>query len=736
MTDPGPFKTNEQRAIDYHAKQASYEKRGSGGYQGKNPMPQSARQYPDPRGETPVVDLRVYQPSKPPSSRPYEAPVPVPYQLPILGTDPRGYMNTVPNYMPIAYQPMQNVTLDFNGINTDYARMHRAMEDLLPERDTLDTMTTVSERRSLKQYVRTVFIKTSDGEMTSLADSKDATSLLARLKFTDLNPYHLDAFSRNPLSSLPYGFLIYRSAYPLRVDLATSSVRAARDSTGMNIRMYRMSVAEVRARNSGTTKDSDMWREIDWYQSMRQNVLLKNVSPHLAMLYCWMVSVCAIDWDALAKAGTAPVGTAVQTLERAVTRRRADMVQPKSIAELTAAVAPSTTTPLTNLIQPYPGKQLAALRQQMGQSTDPSAVPAFTTPLAPLSEQMNTASLGTIDVDNVDSGYCVVALTDGFTHNLVAWASIQYAENFHHAKMVQTGYHEDSTWFNVLFQVLHAMHAMQISAYAFDDMSMSRNFYIKDLKIDPNTAAGYWRYRIGGIDYYLPNLGYLVLLDSGYQDAMSARVGGAKPVHKIYRVDADSGETADTVRARNHANLVTLLTTSFGGEFKNRNGVKFSKTVEDWVTGVGASMVSTTPNQPPTVAPTVPDFEQLFYLHCRRFMNNRIGTYIKVSERSHLRDGDVRTFVRGQLVAREVSYDTWIWCMFIRTVLIDKDPDVGVRRMAVVLTKNTPSDDSIIEAWVSLETLVPYAATETVMQDFDPDKQRLADDQILETYTS
>jgi hypothetical protein len=333
LTDPGPFKTNDQRRVESAERQERFEKRiaaksnvntGTG-----SDKPQISRGAPTRPQDNPFVNLQIYNPIKPPMApRPTEAVVPNPYQIPVLGFDPRNYMGMpygAPMTMPLAYQPLQNYTIDINGINASYSKLNRVMQDQLPDRDTLDTMTTISERKRLLDFIRTVFIKVSDGEMSSLGDSNDAMSLLSRLKFVDLNPYHYDPVNRNPLRSLPYGYLVYRTAYPLRYDPSNISVRAAQDSTGINVRLYRLSVDSLRARHiqydatSNSRKRFDVWRELDWYEDVRQNVIAAGRSPHLTMMYCWMIAPCTIDWDALRRAGNALNITTGQ-LDTAVTR--------------------------------------------------------------------------------------------------------------------------------------------------------------------------------------------------------------------------------------------------------------------------------------------------------------------------------------------------------------------------------------------------------------------------------
>jgi hypothetical protein len=536
------------------------------------------------------------------------------------------------------------------------------------------------------------------------------------------------------------------------------------------------------------------------------------------MMYCWMVAVCAINWDELYKARSTAPGITAQSLERVVTRNAVLATPPPPISELAVVqdslgrigaqvVAENTTTgevglvpqsmitppPNVNTLAGIPvhqgnftlfGMRMEDLQNRVktlttqvatatGASADAMAAalqPDLVLPHFNVDGSLQRAravsratdhggELATLPAASRDSHYCAVALTDAQTHNIVSWASIQYAQNFHHAQMTQTGAHSDRIWFNVLFQMLHAMHAAQRHPFAFGEMSLARNFYIKDLKIDPNVARGYWKYRISGIDYYIPNFGYLVLMDSNYKDPdPSSSRDDDDRTRRIYRVVREAKDTPgdidrkkDAVRRRNHENLRELLDKSFAEDFKHRNGIKPGPNVMTWIGTVAKSLsepstyLDDTGNRVTNVpvSPIAKDLELLFFKHCRQYMHNRIGKMLHVNERPYIREIDngkysdpsQRVFKRGQLLAWECSYDTWIWVLFVRIVNM-KDDDIGTRTMAHVLTRTNPTDTEIVDRLVSLENLVPYASSEAVAQDFNPDEHRLAEDQLIETYDS
>jgi len=142
-------------------------------------------------------------------------------------------------------------------------------------------------------------VKHHDGEEVSLEDGDN--SLLSYLKFLELNPYSHQSFSNNPYKGLPKGMLIYRSCYTIRYDHATGGVKCAKESIGMNVRIYRMTQAELEVnKNKSNYHTFDLWREIAYYEYVREEIIKKKVSPNFVALYAYYIcEKSGIDFDKL-----------------------------------------------------------------------------------------------------------------------------------------------------------------------------------------------------------------------------------------------------------------------------------------------------------------------------------------------------------------------------------------------------------------------------------------------------
>ena len=80
--------------------------------------------------------------------------------------------------------------------------------------------------------------------------------------------------------------------------------------------------------------------------------------------------------------------------------------------------------------------------------------------------------------------------------------------------MNKSGYHSPATWMSILFQVCHVFATLQKHQIMITNMGLD-NFFIKESTEKHNTS---WLYKINGVEYYVPNDGYLVMFDSKYRD--------------------------------------------------------------------------------------------------------------------------------------------------------------------------------------------------------------------------
>ena len=475
-TSNSPYKSNEQirtqkeRFFEQHPEVAREEK------QEKSESKERSYEEPPPRGfnlsktafKFDIAPELMPQPFRPPQPAPPENVVKMMnYIIP----------NTFgPNQMA---QPSANV-MSQNTYNITFAnpsKVREFREDILPSKDESMlkyTMNTITERIIIYQYIRSILIRQSDGENINFLSDKspEVRNLLSYLRILDVQISKYDKATNNPLGVLPRRVITYSSCYPIRVDRTNYNVGCAKNNIGINIKIYQLIMGEtfVNKYRSLPYKAFEVWREISLYEQMRDNIIKSKLSPNFSILYAYYITQdTEIDFLKINRL------------------RNKDIVSKKEKEQKLI---------LNNLYKQEMTNYLVGL------------------------QKYSTADLTKL-VSELDihqpSNKCLIALTESGTQDLITWSSRQYEDNGLAKKMINTGYHSYETWLSVLFQMYQGFLSMFKYGIAFQRFDINSNVLVKSLKQD-EMNVGYWRYRINGIDFYVPNYGYLTMITPDFAD--------------------------------------------------------------------------------------------------------------------------------------------------------------------------------------------------------------------------
>lgn len=684
----------------------------------------------------PIVNLQVYQPPKPKDTKLnipslfYPPSVPTPYF-------PPQYSYQLPPYMMnSAYQPnpvsvIKAYNINIDGVTGDHTKLNLIYEDILPSKQFAGTTTTIGERINVYNFVRAMMFQQGDGKNIGL-DGKSDDTILSHLKFMDLNPYNTYKFSNNPYKGLPLGFLIYRSCYPIRHDASESTVVCARNSVGTNIRIYNMTQGSYQVNSQSQKKfnDFDEWREISYYEYIREQIIKKKECPNFVILYGYYISENSrIDFDKIA------LFRGVQTKTETTYLQNPPLLKP--IIEPKQCLIPSV--PCNNCPQFIAqvggdnanndtGNNLSEdtitegiLSGLLNNSIDKSIYQDKTENI------VQSQNGGQVEINlrlnpNAFLGKAMVAMTEAPNYNLFGWASKTYQMDGNIRRQINTGFHLDKVWYSVLFQIMVALYCMQIHKIYFSDFTVEDNIYIKDISAY-GAAARYWKYKIDGIDYYIPNYGYVVVIDSNFKDIIDPNtmmsLANCIPDKKIYKIhakflDCDISDeeikikTFDAFRKAMDCNI-------YDQSFINFGGCKPPPEVLFLLNQIGTqSSVDTDKN-----------IGKYLYTFMRRFMNNRVGSYLKETEIQNIRRDEQKDFLKGQIVVYEDGSSSFKFVIFLNL------SGIGV---ANILSKNDPTNEDIIEMQVPITSLYGYTRMEPIVQNFKPNESNLNEEDLLETY--
>ena len=285
-----------------------------------------------------------------------------------------------------------------------------------------------------------------------------------------------------------------------------------------------------------------------------------------------------------------------------------------------------------------------------------------------------------------DSGVSLGIITESATSTLIQWASARYNGMGSLKTMKQTGYHNYKEYESMLFQYAYGLAVLQLNKIKLNKFSVKRNLFVKDVYNDER-GTKHWVYEVEGMKYYVPNYGYIGIIDSFYNCKGSEGLLGL-PV----KFDASESEVFEDFKTLVNPN-------SYGpGEWEKKGGHKIPIEFANLLDRINAKITELGSTK-------ISDYLYLF----KSLMNNKIGKSVTVSEMSSI---DLTRFpsklLPGTVVARRDASDScYKWAVVIAKVetesvihkyLVQTDLDVD------------PVEVSSSQLFVSCENVVPDSA--------------------------
>ncbi len=716
---------------------------------------------------------------------------PFPEQYPYVTGQPM-------NMYPWLYQPnnvpyIKNYNVSLSNPAGDHIKISDLYEDMLPGNKYKNTSTTLGERLVMTNFVRSVLVRTGDGEDIDIngkiKDKNGKRNLFSYLKLLELNPYHDDQLTGNPYSSLPDKMIVYRSCYPIRLDQTNNKISCSRTSIGMNIRIYDMTVGEINAGKLGEDlhkQDFDLWREVAFYEYIREEIIKKNVCPNFPIMYAYFcssetginfnklrqikseygkdISKNQIDQakdlnkkykDTIAKQlgidelvpldiepsyhailGV-PEGASLRDLRFALRREVLKIEKDLEDGNITAEERKNRLKYYLNIFLALSDEAKTNPSDKFGVKRARQEIDIKLDPLNLDIKDINVKSVGEdgqlINANiNFSSGKCLLALTEAPHYNLLQWASRAYQAHplGPVKKMINTGYHETKVWYGVIFQILAAMQVLYKHKLAIKNMKLRDNIYIKDL-LNNDQTTGYWKYKIDDYEYFIPNNGYLVMIDSNYKDLQDS---GRTVVNKNtdpykmfgYMVGGfDDTVASDDIKKVNevqYENLKSILNpNNFSKEFTNDGGIHPGSEVVTLFNTIYNEINSKT-NKDGNLSEIIPKV-------MRMFLHNRIGTPLSEDEIKNINTTIPPTsLTQGNLYAVKYSSTAYTWGMYLGV-----DP-TNISKVKILTRKNFKDTEDIIEMSISKSDLYDYTSLTEIQQKYKPNEAKLTDSDLLETY--
>lgn len=539
----------------------------------------------------------------------------------------------------------------------DHQHIHMIYEDVLPLKHLPNSLNTLSERLALLNFIKSIILLGKDGELIPFRDGPN--NLFDRLKATELNPYHNtdDVLKSNPYLTLPKNMLLYRSCYPIKRDESSiNNVTCSPNSIGMNLRLYRLTQGEMEINRSVGDKfnDSEAWREIIYYEYVRENIIRHKQSPNfVTMIGYALCKDSEIDFNKIEQLKTGAPPLDIQQI---------------------------ITNSVTGVIEKNP---------------------------------------------KAYNNDILTAITESPTYSLIQWASKTYANIGKSKRMINVGFHPDNVWFSIVFQIMAAMYTLQKHKIHITNFNIRDNVYIKDLSGMSNITS-YWKYIIDDICYYVPNYGYLVMIDSKFKDLPESgiTVGGraGTKMHKIIGTIFDDpiAPTITEIETLNNNSFIDVINmNNFGTEFVRSGGVSPMELTQKVISDINKYALFL--NSKDSVAKSN-IIGMCIYKYMRRLMNNRIGTILSKAEQENINKLG-KQFNRGDMIVYEESAGVFKFVLFMETA----------DSVAHVLTKSDTSDEKI-SVKIPIGNLHEFSKITPIKQNYKANEAKLDETDLLETY--
>jgi hypothetical protein len=676
-------------------------------------------------------------------------PVPNPYYpLATNGMVPWQYTQ---NNVPI----IKKYNISLGNANGDITKLASLYEDILPSEGNVsnNTFNTLKERMIIHHYIRSIFIKTGDGEELLInggpnRTESEVTNLLSHVKLLEINPYHYNRLTDNIYKTLPSNFVMYRSCYPIKMG-QFNSIECSKSSIGMNVRIYLLSKYDDETHVSTLPRhNSDVWRELDYYQFIREEVIKHNISPNFVSLHSYYM-----------------------TKNTGINFSKFDKIKGQ-IEMRNYEIAKSNSDKRNNLYKKYIIEQMDAnpkeivtfddlIREQLILPTTASRVITSLERTQVIIKRVERNILNSQYNHFMDSDKCLVMLSEAPTQHLLNWATRTYqVDNGPVKKMVQNGYHDDKVWQSVFFQLLLSMLIMFEKKIMFTEFSLKNNIFIKDLK-HSDQGVGIWKYVFNGIEYFVPNYGYLLLIDSNYAEIAT----NADPLSKNYNPSGITFRIKSSLLSDTNANgeiyklcldrmIDVFNSNNFGREFTNYGGVAPTQAFLNSLDIIQTRLtIIKNAHFPAPAVPAVPPvpWTQLQHNNIIADMKNlpleilkqnifnmvhsRIGTPVKDQEITYVSNRFDLNTKYGSIVCRRISPTFNTFAVFLGQVAAPVGAGAVGGPRYLILTTDDPihayedrASKRIIELVVDRASLLNYFGQPEHM--YEPGKQY----NVLETY--
>lgn len=386
---------------------------------------------------------------------------------------------------------------------------------MLPKTLSISRMNNLTDRNIISAHVKSNILNNQDGDIVLF--KKGPNCIFNKIKTTTFNPYtyNLDGVNNNPYKTIPENFLIYQSCYPILYDGIEGS-KCKTEGTGLNMRIYRLNKGELnKSKDNKIRFYSNVYREIITYEQIRDNILNKKICPNFVLLYGYQIcKESGLNFDNF---------NAKKYINKNSQLQKYLLTNHDIIEELkrySKEYNISTNKIFSDIIKIFnKNSELKQKFENLEINNIKELIEILKVIIKGLpyyKEILKNKNIPLIENDNFYDDDLLMALTESPTYSLLKWIEKVYVNNLQSKVMISDGMHSIKEWRSILIQLLCAYHCLIKEKIIIPNFGIRDNIFIKELKTEPSITK-YWIYNIDGVKHYVPNMGYLVLIDSSFR---------------------------------------------------------------------------------------------------------------------------------------------------------------------------------------------------------------------------
>ena len=217
---------------------------------------------------------------------------------------------------------------------------------------------------------------------------------------------------------------------------------------------------------------------------------------------------------------------------------------------------------------------------------------------------------------NVTDKICLLVLSEYNKYDFRTWL-------INLSKKANSVSELENIWYNIIFQIVSVLYLLY-KLYRLVHLDL----HWGNLLVQTHSKGGYWTYRINGINYYVPNLGFTIKLWD---------FGKSRSKH-IFNQDSsiNINDTVDIIRFSNIYNWIN----------------KYDKIINKSVIPNSIIELFQLFKKDENLS-----LNKLIYTYMRRFMHNKIGQNLNEVDKKNIQKVDyAENFVRGEIISYRNKY--------------------------------------------------------------------------------